>query len=72
MKMIEAVRMPEPAHAKIPPQPQAASACRRPAAYPRYMNFIVGRMIISDMRTSCYPYAVLHRDAARARAAGDM
>jgi hypothetical protein len=32
VKMIEAVRMPQPRHAKIPPQPQAESACRRPAA----------------------------------------
>jgi hypothetical protein len=32
MKMIEAVKMPQPRHAKILPQPQAASARRRPAA----------------------------------------
>ena len=32
MKMIEAVRMPQPWHAKIPPQPQAGSAFRRAAA----------------------------------------
>jgi len=28
------------------------------------MNFIVGRMIIRDMRTSCGQYALLQRDAA--------
>jgi hypothetical protein len=72
MEMIEAVRMPQPRHAKILPQPQAESACGRPAAYPRYMNFIVGRMIISDMRTSCDQYALLHRDAAKTRAVGEM
>jgi len=32
------------------------------------MNFIVGRMIISDMRTSCDQYALLHRDAGKTRA----
>jgi hypothetical protein len=36
------------------------------------MNFIVGRMIISDMRTSCDQYALLHRDAAKGRAVGEM
>ena len=30
--MIEAVKMPQPRHAKIPPQPQAESAWRRPGA----------------------------------------
>src|SRR5208337_1030233 len=39
-------------------------------AYPRYMNFIVARMIISDMRTSCDQHALLYRNTARARAAG--
>jgi hypothetical protein len=34
------------------------------------MNFIVGRMIISDMRTSCDQYALLHRDAGKTRAVG--
>jgi len=29
MKMIEAARMPQPGHARIPPWPQAESACRR-------------------------------------------
>ena len=29
MKMIEAAKMPQPRHEKIPPQPEAASACRR-------------------------------------------
>jgi hypothetical protein len=69
--MIEAVRVPQPRHEKIPPQPQAASACRRSAAYPRYMNFIVGRMIISDILTFWGPYALLYRDAARTRAVGE-
>jgi len=32
MKMVEAVKMPQMRHAKILPHPQAASACRRPAA----------------------------------------
>jgi hypothetical protein len=41
-------------------------------AYPRYMNFIVGRMIISDMRTSCDPYALLYRNAARTSTVGEM
>ncbi|MGD0009931.1 MAG: hypothetical protein ABSE93_15465 [Terriglobia bacterium] len=31
MKMIEAVKMPQMRHARILPQPQAASACARPA-----------------------------------------
>jgi hypothetical protein len=34
------------------------------------MNFIVGRMVISDMRTSCDQYARLHRDTAKTRAVG--
>jgi hypothetical protein len=42
------------------------------AAYPRYMNFIVGRMIISDMLTSCDQCALLYRDSARTRAVGEM
>ena len=29
MKMIEAAKMPQPRHEKIPPRPQAESACRR-------------------------------------------
>jgi hypothetical protein len=70
MKIIDAVKMPQPRHAKILPQPEARSAWRRPAAYPTYMNFIVGRMIISDMRTSCDQYALLHRDAGKTRAVG--
>jgi hypothetical protein len=41
-------------------------------AYPRRMNFIVGRMIISDMRTSRDQDALLYRDAARTRAVGEM
>ena len=32
MKIIEAVRIPQPGREKILPQPQAASAWRRPAA----------------------------------------
>jgi hypothetical protein len=36
------------------------------------MNFIVGRMIISGMRTFCDQYALLYRDAAKTRAAGEM
>jgi hypothetical protein len=36
------------------------------------MNFIVGRMIISDMRTSCDQYSLLQGDAAKTRAVGEM
>jgi hypothetical protein len=36
------------------------------------MNFIAGQMIISDMRTCCDQYALLHRDAAKTRAVGEM
>ena len=32
MKMIEAVRMPRPRHAKILPQPKAEPACQKPPA----------------------------------------
>jgi hypothetical protein len=36
------------------------------------MNFIVGRMIISDMLTSCNQYALLYPDAAGTGAVGEM
>jgi hypothetical protein len=36
------------------------------------MNFIVGRMIISDMRTSCDQYSLLQGDAAKTRAVGEL
>jgi hypothetical protein len=54
-------------HVADPPRGVCATA-----AYPKYMNFIVGRMIISDMRTSYDQYALLHRDAPKTRAVGEM